>query len=944
MSKLDEKFVVNLQNFTDSLENIVELLKEKAKSGGEAGATDNVNSMIGSINQEALTKIVADLEEVNGRSKRIENNTDKILTEVKAARNAKESGMFGTIQNDKNKRNILGGVSTIMLIASSVVAIGLAFKIVGNVNLASVVGLSVAMYVLAKTYSDLATMKNLSTKQVLISGLVLIAMSTSLLASAFILSATPALSLMQLITIGAIGISIGVATYGIMKGLSNFKSKDKWLIGVIPILIPAIASGIYMAAYVLQKMPILSFNTILSAIGISVSLIPICFAFSLLTKSLKNIGLDALVFAGLAIPLMSFGIVAAALILNDISNLSFSKMITAALVGVVLIPVSLAFSLLAKGLKDTEMDTLLFASLAIPIMSFGLVAAASILNDIIQVPIAKLLNAAVLGLALIPIALTFVILAKGLKDTKLETLIYSGIAIPILAMTIVAASYILQSLTPISNLGNLVLTSIAIGLSTLALLPTFLILSEANLSPKDILFGGIAILALSSIIMLSSQILSLGKYDKYPSLDWSSGVIISMIAFVIPVIALGEILSSGIGGAILISGAIATLGLAILMVGISNILNSGKFNSYPSLDWICGVSGSILAFSIPLLAIGGLILISGGLAGGAIFLGAITILAISSLMVNIDKIFASGSFKSYPNQSWIMGITSSISILTNFLSSASLLNPLMLLSLGSLYLLCKSIVDINTMFSGSNFSSYPSQDWVNSIILLASQIGNISFGFLDYLKMNLFGDSIINLASKLNENASAFTQPNAIFLGNLTSLLNLLNNLPSSDKANGLNSIMTALNRMSSIGILNILPINLLSSAISNLSSALDDLNTDNLNNLMKMSGSMLTLSLVDNSRLSNVLDTMVSKKDKLSSVLDEKGGSILDMLSSAKNAITGSNNVNPKKDNTSNNSAKNSNESDETTILKEISKQLDKISTKLDKIDRANSVGTALG
>jgi hypothetical protein len=45
-------------------------------------------------------------------------------------------------------------------------------------------------------------------------------------------------------------------------------------------------------------------------------------------------------------------------------------------------------------------------------------------------------------------------------------------------------------------------------------------------------------------------------------------------------------------------------------------------------------------------------------------------------------------------------------------------------------------------------------------------------------------------------------------------------------------------------------------------------------------------------------------------------------MLSSAKNAITGSNNVNPKKDNTSNNSAKNTNESDETTILKEISKQ----------------------
>ena len=49
MSKLDQKYIQNLQKFSDALENIVILLQEQNKNSGKAGATDSVNTMLGGV-------------------------------------------------------------------------------------------------------------------------------------------------------------------------------------------------------------------------------------------------------------------------------------------------------------------------------------------------------------------------------------------------------------------------------------------------------------------------------------------------------------------------------------------------------------------------------------------------------------------------------------------------------------------------------------------------------------------------------------------------------------------------------------------------------------------------------------------------------------------------------------------------------------------------------
>ena len=62
-------------------------------------------------------------------------------------------------ENLKNK--IVDGIKVVILIAAGVLALGLAFKIIGKVDFLSVMALSAAMYVISNTFSKISSIKNL---------------------------------------------------------------------------------------------------------------------------------------------------------------------------------------------------------------------------------------------------------------------------------------------------------------------------------------------------------------------------------------------------------------------------------------------------------------------------------------------------------------------------------------------------------------------------------------------------------------------------------------------------------------------------------------------------------------------------------------------------------------------------------------------------------------
>lgn len=131
-SKFDQDLIKNLENFTESLEGVVELMKQQAEKGGDA-----TNKVMSALDSERIETIVADMETLIKSNKEIKNTQDKILEEIKASRKQKESGMFDKIEGKENKSKIKDGIQTVILIAGGVLAIGLAFKLIGQVDFLS---------------------------------------------------------------------------------------------------------------------------------------------------------------------------------------------------------------------------------------------------------------------------------------------------------------------------------------------------------------------------------------------------------------------------------------------------------------------------------------------------------------------------------------------------------------------------------------------------------------------------------------------------------------------------------------------------------------------------------------------------------------------------------------------------------------------------------------
>ena len=82
----------------------------------------------------------------------------------KSIKKARENeGIFDKVSDKKQIKNIKTGVSTVLLIAGAVLAIGLAFKVVGSVNFAAVISLSIAMPLIAIAFSEIASSITLAT-------------------------------------------------------------------------------------------------------------------------------------------------------------------------------------------------------------------------------------------------------------------------------------------------------------------------------------------------------------------------------------------------------------------------------------------------------------------------------------------------------------------------------------------------------------------------------------------------------------------------------------------------------------------------------------------------------------------------------------------------------------------------------------------------------------
>lgn len=741
MSKLDDKFVQNLQRFSDSLDELVGLLKAQAK----IAPTDVVNKLLDNLDGEKIATIIQDLGTIKNHTEKINTNTEKILKEVQNIKTAKEGGMAATLGSPQAKNTVAEGVKSILLISVGVLALGLAFKIVGKVDFLSVIALASATYVIALTFEKIAKIDNLSPKKVLLISMSMVLMAGAIALSGYLLNSMPNMNVMSIVTVFVVTTAMTIALYGMSKALQHFKVTDWPKFLMLPSLLPLMALGIVGAGLILQNMPIIGWKTALSAGLVGIAMIPVALAMSLITKNLKNTNpVDVLMAAGM-IPLMAGAIVVAGLILSQTPDIGWKTVLSAIQIGVALVPAAVVFAILTKSLKDVSWAQLLKATAAAVLISMAIVAAGMILQLTPDVSTKLVLNSWAIALAVLPFA----------------TLIWG--------------------------------------------------INKLGLNLGAITTGAVGVVIISTAIMISSWILSVGNYDNYPSLGWSIGTGLALIAFSAPLIVLGLVAMTGIGLGALALGGLAVAMVAATIVATSYILGAGNYGNPVPLDWTLQTALAMLVFSPPILLLGAIALTGIGLV--ALMLGSLAVCMVAATIVETAKILAGGTYENYPTLGWSLGVAlamsafalPSLALGVIILASFGLGLKALQLGLASSLMVAETLVAAAEILGQGNYSVYPSIEWAagvgGAIMAFAtalkeiSNIGKVLGIFGGGLKPEEFTDFITTCAGAIIVAANEFAKNKVAFDPK---------NVPGKEWAEGVGgSVMafaTALKDISSIG------------------------------------------------------------------------------------------------------------------------------------------------
>lgn len=450
MAANSKQYIMALQDFTSSLQNLVDTLKDQYKEGDDAATMEE---FFGKNSDwfKMTESIMEDVKDTKKTSKKSYQNTQKILQEIKAIRKSKETGMFDRITDKENKRTMMDGVKSVVLIAGAVMAIGLAFKVVGQVDFLSVIALSIALPLIAHAIKEIATIKELTPKSILMMTGALIAGSIALVATSYILGEIAEVKPWQFMT----------------------------------------------------------------AIGV------------------------ALVFA-----IIGFGI---------------------------------------EGIMD------------------------------------------------------------GLKGTRPKDLLMLPLAMVAIATAITLSSWILTMVSPIP-FWDVIMAGIAIGIATIAMVIPFRMVSQ--LTPMQLLMGGLGIIVMSTAIMVSSWILSVGNYENYPGLGWSIGVGLALLAFVPAILILGTPVTL----IMTLIGSISVLMVAGTILATSYILGQGDYSGGPTLAWTGAVALALLAFVPAMILLGNPIM--------WLFLGfgMASLYMVAETIVGVAAILNEGDFSGGPTKEWAEGV------------------------------------------------------------------------------------------------------------------------------------------------------------------------------------------------------------------------------------------------------------------------------------------------
>ncbi len=657
---MDKKLLEALNNLSFALEELSMAMQEGKGDKNKSATSTALTSGKLEKKIDAIDKGVKQLQSDN---KKILKNQEQLIKLAKEQKSG--GGAVGDASDPKQKNKIKDGLGTIMLIAVGVLAIGMAFKIIGKVDFASVIALAIALPLVAIAFEKIAKLKDLKPAQMKTVLLIVLVMSAAIAASSYILNMVQPVGILKLITATLIGGTFAALSFGLPKLLKGFEKVSPMSVGKMilfgPAVLLAMSTAIALSSHVLGM---------IKPVGI----------FKLIT---------AVLIAG-AFAALGYG-------LGKIMD-AFSKM--------KIDP--------AKAAATAILMPIVFIGLA-----FAIAGASYAFQLIKPVGLFKLITAALIGVAFIPLAYSLPFLAKAMQKITIKEALLIPVILVLLATAIMATSYLfnLTETVPFGKLFNIIFQS-----TTLAAIATtmFVAMKFANkIGVANAVKGGVVLLILSAVIMASSLILGIGTYKNYPTLGWILGVGASLTAFTLAALVLGTLVF-GPQGLVVAAGAGAILVMAGVIVATSYILNSGVYDKYPTLMWNIGALGTITAFTLGAAAL--------AIPGVLAMVGVPFILAIANTITEVSKILSTGNYNIPGFAVWGIATTLLFATFTpillvlagvavaNSIAQAFGADPWK--KAGEMTVgIAQTIVDVSAVLAKGNFTGGPTVEWAGGISL-----------------------------------------------------------------------------------------------------------------------------------------------------------------------------------------------------------------------------------
>lgn len=729
---MDKQLLDALNNLSDSLEMISKALEKKGSSN-----TTTTNALQSGDFSKQLTEINISLKSIKSDTKKILTQQNTILEMQKKKNSDKNNTFDETGEDPKKQSNIKKGATMILLIAVAVLAIGLAFKLVGKIDFLSVIGLGLAIVLISHAFQKVAESK-ITVEQAITTGKVMVIMSIAIALSSWVLGFVRTITLGQAVTAILISGMFVVLSFGIKKIIEgmgeNLTTLGKSII-LLPILLPAIALGITLSSWILASIEPISIYQAFTAILIAGMFTVISFGIK---KLINALGADistlgkAILLLPLILPAIALGIATSSWVLQMVTPIKLDQALTAILIAAMFTVISFGMNKLLSAFKGISVGEALSVAILLPLllvaMSYAIVKSSEFLADTKVIKMDQFWTA--LGISIVFIAFAFAlrIMTPAIKDIELADVIIIPALFTALSVAIWLSSKILSKIEPIKSgvLFNIVLFSIAFSISAAVLGLVAWGLSKIGI--EAITEGGFCIIILATVVAISSGILSLGKYDEgsYPTWEWAIGVGLSILAFGLVTTALGLILSSGAGAIALGLGAVVIPLIALVIVRTSHILSLGNYKdgAYPTIGWALGVGLSLTAFGMAMGGLGTFILGTLGLGMIALVAGGEAVLLIAQTIVDTSFILKKGNYTGGPTKDWVEGISLALGAFApiyKMLTTGGIMDAIF----GSgptpeqfseaIITVSKGIVSASKFFKGTTFEGGPTKEWAEGV-------------------------------------------------------------------------------------------------------------------------------------------------------------------------------------------------------------------------------------